>query len=259
MNRPVRLALLVAPVLVLMLLPVVVVIGIAIGESATYEFPPKALSIRWFQSLLSTDIFSDALLKMSLPLAIGVSLISTVLGTAAAIGVSRCPPAIGRALTLLFASPLVFPQILLGVAIFLVYARLNVSLNIASLALAHTLIATPYVVRTVSAALGGLDPRILQAAENLGASPLKSFVLVTLPMLKSSIFSGAIFAFIVSFSDINLALFLTAAGSTTLPMQILAQMQFVSDPTIAAAATVQVLVVSVLIFFAQKLIGHARA
>jgi putative spermidine/putrescine transport system permease protein len=138
------------------------------------------------------------------------------------------------------------------------YSRLNVSLNILSLALAHILIATPYVMRTVAAALGGLDPRISQAAENLGASPVKRFLLVTLPLLKSGIFSGAIFAFIVSFSDINLALFLSAAGNTTLPIQILAQMQFVSDPTIAAAATVQIAVVSILVLIAQRLIGHAR-
>jgi putative spermidine/putrescine transport system permease protein len=203
-------------------------------------------------------VFSDALLKMSLPLALGVSLVSTILGTGAAIGVFQCPPAIARPLTVFLATPLIFPQILLGVSIFLLYSRLNVSLNILSLALAHILIATPYVMRTVAAALGGLDPRISQAAENLGASPVKRFLLVTLPLLKSGIFSGAIFAFIVSFSDINLALFLSAAGNTTLPIQILAQMQFVSDPTIAAAATVQIAVVSILVLIAQRLIGHAR-
>jgi putative spermidine/putrescine transport system permease protein len=127
-----------------------------------------------------------------------------------------------------------------------------------SLAFAHVLIATPYVIRTVSAGINGIDPRIAQAAQNLGASPARAFVLVTLPLLKSGIFSGGIFAFIVSFSDINLALFLTAAGNTTLPMQILAQMQFVSDPTIAAAATVQIVVVSLLLLLAQRVIGSVR-
>jgi putative spermidine/putrescine transport system permease protein len=163
-----------------------------------------------------------------------------------------------HAASVLFSAPLIFPQVLLGVALFLFYARLNISLNIFSLALGHLLIATPYVIRSVSAGLSGIDERLVQAAQNLGASPMQAFFLVTLPLLKSGILSGAVFAFIVSFSDINLAIFLSAAGNTTLPMQILAQMQFVSDPTIAAAATAQIAIVSVLVIIAQKFTGTAR-
>jgi putative spermidine/putrescine transport system permease protein len=114
-------------------------------------------------------------------------------------------------------------------------------------------IGTPYVLRTVGAALAGIDMRLEEAARNLGAPPALAFVRVTLPLLRSSIISGAVFAFIVSFSDINLALFLAAADSATLPLQILAQMQFASDPTIAAASTLQVLVVGLLVLLAQGL------
>jgi putative spermidine/putrescine transport system permease protein len=244
--------------LLYMMLPVIVVISIAFGGSPNYEFPPTRLSLRWFAALLDTDLFTDALFKISLPLALVVAICSAILGTAAAVGAAQLSRRWVKPLELLFAAPIIFPQILLGVALFLLYSRLHVSLNVVSLAFAHVLIATPYVIRTVSAGINGIDPRIAQAAQNLGASPVRAFLLVTLPLLKSGIFSGAIFAFIVSFSDINLALFLTAAGNTTLPMQILAQMQFVSDPTIAAAATVQIVVVSLLLLLAQRVIGSVR-
>lgn len=238
-------------VLAFMLLPVVVVVGIAFGPSATYDFPPRGLSLRWFHSLLNTPIFSDALFKVSLPLGIGTSVCATALGLAAALGIVHLPEATGRRLNLLFSSPLVFPQVLLGVALFLLYSRTGVPLTMFSLGLGHVLIATPYVIRSVSAAIGGLDPRLEEAAQSLGASPAQALFRVTLPLLKSGIISGGVFAFIVSFSDINLAIFLSTAGNTTLPMQILAQMQFVSDPTIAAAATAQILVVAILLVAVQ--------
>jgi len=241
-------------VLIFMLLPVMVVVGISVGASATYDFPPRELSLRWFANLLHTPIFSDALLKVSLPLGIAVALCSTVLGLAAALGIAHLPEAAGRRLSLLLASPLVFPQVLLGVALFLLYARAGMPLTMFSLGLGHVLIATPYVIRSVSAALGGLDSRLEEAAQSLGASPTQALFRVTLPLLKSGILSGAVFAFIVSFSDINLAIFLSTAGNTTLPMQVLAQMQFVSDPTIAAAATVQILVVAALVMVVQFLL-----
>jgi len=245
-------------VLCYMLLPVLVVVASSFGEAATYEFPPRALSTKWFVALVDTDVFSKALFQVSLPLAIGVALASTAFGLCAALGLSRLKGKTARVVSLLFSAPLIFPQVLLGVALFLFYARLNISLNIVALALGHVLIATPYVIRTVSAGLSGIDERLAQAAQNLGASPMKAFFYVTLPLLKSGILSGGVFAFIVSFSDINLAIFLSAAGNTTLPMQILAQMQFVSDPTIAAAATAQIGVVSLLVIIAQRLAGAAR-
>jgi len=242
-----------------MLLPVIVVVATSFGGTAAYEFPPKSLSLTWFAALFNTEIFTTSLLHVSLPLAVGVAVASTVVGLFAALGMARLRGRVADIVALLFSAPLIFPQVLLGVALFLFYARLNVALNIVSLALAHILIATPYVIRSVTAGLSGIDDRLAQAAQNLGASPIQAFCFVTLPLLKSGILSGAVFAFIVSFSDINLAIFLSAAGNTTLPMQIMAQMQYVSDPTIAAAASAQIVVVSLLVILAQRLSGKVRA
>jgi putative spermidine/putrescine transport system permease protein len=115
------------------------------------------------------------------------------------------------------------------------------------------IIALPFVVRSVTAGLAGIDPKLEEAARNLGATRFQAFRLVAVPLLQSSIVSGAVFAFIVSFSDINLALFLSGPGTTTLPVQIFSQLQFQDDPTIAAASTLQVVLVAVLLYGMQKL------
>nr|WP_171219455.1 ABC transporter permease subunit [Enterovirga sp. DB1703] len=200
-----------------------------------------------------------SLFRVSLPLALATAAASAVLGTAAAIGIARTG-FVGRgAVQGLFLLPVIFPQVLLGVGLFLMYARLETSPTLLSLGLAHAVIATPYVIRVVMSALHLLDPRLEEAAQSLGARPVRAFLLVSLPLLRSSILSGAIFAFIISFSDVNLALFLSAADTTTLPVQILAQMQYSSDPTIAAASAAQVLLISALILVVQRFVGSVRA
>ena len=145
------------------------------------------------------------------------------------------------------------PQILLGAALYLFYARLAVPASIWTLLLGHVVICTPYVIRSVTAGLVGMDPRLEEAAMSLGATRLQAFFKVTLPLLRSSLLSGAIFAFIISFSDINLALFLSGPQSTSLPVQIFSQIQWQGDPTIAAASTLQILVIGLLIVVVQRI------
>ena len=117
----------------------------------------------------------------------------------------------------------------------------------------HLVIATPYVIRSVTAGLVGLDPRLEEAAMSLGATRIEAFFKVTLPLLRSSLLSGAIFAFIISFSDINLALFLSGPESTSLPVHLFSQIQWQGDPTIAAASTLQIVVIGGLILVVQRI------
>ncbi|MCC6471591.1 MAG: ABC transporter permease subunit [Alphaproteobacteria bacterium] len=253
-----QLAIISIPVIAFMLMPVMVVLGIAFGESANFEFPPSSLSLRWFYSFMETAGFSDSLFYVSLPLGIASAAAATAIGTLAAIAAVRFRFVSNRLLELLFLTPLIYPQILMGVGLFLLYARLNITPSLLTLGGAHVLIGCPYVVRTVIAGLVGIDPKLEEAARNLGASPVKAFWLATFPLLRSSILSGAIFAFIVSFSDINLALFLSIVNTVTLPVQIMSQMRFVSDPTIAAAAALQIVVISALLVIVNRLIGLVR-
>lgn len=245
-------------VLALLLLPGLVVVAISFGQSPTYTFPPGGLSLRWFASLFRNQALMDAFFRVSLPLGMGVALLATLIGTFAALGISRGRFYGQQLMEAAFMLPLLYPHVLLGVALFLMYVRIGMTPSIWGIGLAHVLITCPYVIRTVMSGLSGIDPRLEEAAQNLGASPAKAFFLVTFPLLRSSIVSGAIFAFIVSFGDINVSMFLAAADTSTLPVQILAQMQWASDPTIAAASTLQALIISALLLISLRLSGTKK-
>ncbi len=161
---------------------------------------------------------------------------------------------VGReALGFFFLAPLLVPQILLGAALYLFYARLAFTASIWTLLLGHLVICTPYVIRSVHAGLVGMDPRLRRGRGDLGATRVQAFFKVTLPLLRSSLVSGAIFAFIISFSDVNLALFLSGPQSTSLPVHIFSQIQWQGDPTIAAASTLRILIIGMLILIVQRI------
>jgi putative spermidine/putrescine transport system permease protein len=149
--------------------------------------------------------------------------------------------------------PLLIPSILLGAALYLVAARIGVAGSFWTIIVGHALLGVPYVLRIVGAGLVAVDPRLEQAAISLGCTPAQAFRKVVLPVLRSSIFSGAIFAFIVSFSDINLALFVAGPSTTTLPIHVFSQIFWEGDPTIAAASSLQIVIVGSLILATQRL------
>lgn len=245
-------------VLVAMFVPVVVVLGIAFSPSALYDFPPPGVSLTWFTAFFDSSSFVGSLFRVSLPLALGAALVSTVIGTMTAVGLLRAQFPGRRAAEVFFNVPVVFPQIILAVGLFLTFSRLGIPRGMFSMGLAHVVICVPYVIRSVMAGLAGIDPRLEEAAANLGATPLQAFLRTTLPLLRSSIVSGALFAFIVSFSDVNMALFLSSANANPLTLQILSQMQYSTDPTVAAAATVQLVIIGILLWLIQRLIGTLR-
>jgi putative spermidine/putrescine transport system permease protein len=152
-----------------------------------------------------------------------------------------------------FLMPLLVPEILLGAALYLYYARLEMRSSLLTIVLAHLVISTPYVIRSVTAGLVGIDRRLEEAAMSLGATRVQAFCKVTLPLLRSSVLSGGIFAFIISFSDINLSLFLSGPGTTTLPVHIFSEIQWGGDPTIAAASALQIVIIGLLILAVQRI------
>jgi ABC-type spermidine/putrescine transport system permease subunit II len=144
------------------------------------------------------------------------------------------------------------PSILLGAALYLFFARLGIAGTFGTLVLGHMLIGIPFVIRVVVAGLSGINPAIEEAAVSLGCSRVRAFCKVVLPLLRSSLLSGAIFAFILSFSDINIAIFVSGPHTNTLPLHIFSDIQWQGDPTIAAASTLQIVVVTILIVLAQR-------
>ncbi len=251
-RQPRLLSLAVVLVYAALLAPLVIVIGVSFNTGAGFDFPPKGLSLRWYANFFANDDFVDAFFHVSLVLGLLTALAATALGALAAIGLVRFRFLGREAVEAFFLSPLLVPHILLGAALYLYYARLGMRSSLLTLLLAHLVIATPYVIRSVTAGLAGIDLRLEEAAMSLGASRVQAFCKVTLPLVRSSLLSGGIFAFIISFSDINLSLFLSGPGATTLPVHIFSEIQWGGDPTIAAASTLQIVIVGLLVLVVQR-------
>jgi putative spermidine/putrescine transport system permease protein len=238
---------------VLLLAPLAIVVAVSVGASATYEFPPKQLSLKWYQTFFGNPEFVRAFFSVSLVLGFLAAVLASLLGIFAVIGLVRFRFRGRDVLEAFFVAPLFIPEILFGAALYLTYARLGIKPSMTSLLFGHIVICVPYVIRNVMAGLTGLDPRLEEAAMSLGASRAQAFMKVALPLIQSSIISGFIFAFIISFSDINLALFIAGPNSTTLPVYIFNLLLFEGDPSVAAASTLQILTVGLLIWLVQYL------
>lgn len=252
-RRPLAIPLTVTFVYIALLAPLVVVIAVSFNPTAGFDFPPKGFSLRWYGNFFSNAAFLTAFFRVSLVIGLLTALAATLLGSLGAIGLVRFRFRGREALESFFLMPLLVPEILLGAALYLYYARLEMRSSLLTIVLAHLVISTPYVIRSVTAGLVGIDRRLEEAAMSLGATRVQAFCKVTLPLLRSSVLSGGIFAFIISFSDINLSLFLSGPGTTTLPVHIFSEIQWGGDPTIAAASALQIVIIGLLILAVQRI------
>ena len=242
---------------VLVAVPILIVVVAAFSPNDYFQFPPPRLSIRWFAEFASLDNMRSAF-ALSVELALASATIATILGTLAALSLARRGDAIGGLLQSLFLAPIVFPTIILGVALLLLYKTLGMPV-FTGLLLAHCVVGMPYGFRTVLASAQGLDPSLEEAGQSLGAGPLRTLVLVTLPLIWPGVLAGWLFAFIVSFGELNTALFLTGPGVTTLPIEIFSYLQFQgSQLVIAAASSVQIALIVILVAVIERIVGLAR-
>jgi putative spermidine/putrescine transport system permease protein len=237
---------------VAILMPIVVVIGVSFNPTSSFSVNFGGMSLRWYQAFFTGNTFVKALFQVSLPIAFASALCATVIGALAAITIVRFRFAGKELLETAFMLPLFIPSILLGAALYLFFSRFHAGGTYASLIVGHTLLGTPYVIRVVSAGLSGISTTLEEAAMSLGCNRVTAFRKVVLPLLRSSLLSGAIFAFMVSFSDINLALFVSGPNTTTMPLQIFSEIVWQGDPTVAAASTIQIVLVSSLVLLVQK-------
>ena len=238
--------------------PLVVVFLSSLTRAEYVSFPPLGLSLRWYVAMFGNSEFVDSLL-VSLRIAAIVAILATVTGVLAALAMTRLEFRGRWLLHALFLSPLVVPGIVLGAAILVFYARTGMTSSTTSLILGHLAIATPYTIRLTTASLVGFDTRLELAARNLGATPFTAFRRVTLPIIMPGISAGIAFAFIVSFEDVNLALFLAGSQSITLPVRIFGYMTQESSPIIGAAGSLLALIVLAMALLIDRLVGLRKA
>lgn len=215
--------------------PILVVVPLSLTGAASFKFPPSSWSTRWYSNLFTDPTWLSALGNSLLISAI-VVVVATILGTACAVGLEhgRLPGrSVVRALVL---APMIIPIVIVAVGVYAVFLPWHLVGTRLGFVLAHTALATPFVVISVSTSLAGFDRRLESAAASLGASPWVTFMKVTLPAIAPGMLGGAILAFITSFDEVVVGLFLSTPGLRTVPVQMFLNVQQI-DPTIAAAST----------------------
>jgi putative spermidine/putrescine transport system permease protein len=231
--------------------PLVVVVPISFSAGEGLAFPPPGYSLRWYAHYFEDRAWMDATVT-SLKVGALTTLFATTAGTLAAIGLSRE----GRGRGLLYAfflSPMVVPVIVLAIALYRFFGLLGLNGSVLGLAIAHTIVATPFVVMTVAAGLARFDHQMLLASASLGARPARTFFRILLPLIRPSVLTGALFAFMTSFDEVVIALFVGSGPVSTLPRVMWASLRSGIDPTIAAVSTLLIVLSLVVLAGAELL------
>lgn len=220
--------------------PIVIIAILSFNDTAYIQFPPAKWSLRWYRNFFESRQWIEPTL-LSLRVAAIVALAATVLGTLAAIGLVRGRFPGRKALEFFFVSPMVVPSIVLAIGLYLLLAPAKLVATPTALVLAHTVVAAPLVIVIVGAALRTTDPALDLAARSLGAGYWRSLWHVTLPGILPAIASAAVFAFLTSFDEVILAIFLGGPSATTLPKRMWEGIKYEIDPTLTAVSTLLVL------------------
>lgn len=222
-------------VVLFLVAPLLVVLPLAFTSSAFLTYPIPDLSDRWFRELAANEVWSRAILN-SLIIAGATTLVSTLLGTLAALGLRAQQMMLTTQIRTLFLLPMVVPAVVLGVGMQALFVRLGFNSTYLSVIVAHSVIAIPFVLISVSGALAGIDGRVERAAESLGARPHEVFFLVTMPLAMPGVLSGAALAFATSLDEVVLTLFVAGPNQRTLARQMFSTLRENISPAIASAA-----------------------
>ncbi|MBP0496126.1 ABC transporter permease [Pararoseomonas indoligenes] len=221
--------------------PLVVVLIISFSSAAFLRFPPPGFSLRWYANLANDPAWIDAT-WVSIQVLVPTAVLSTALGTAAALALirGRLPGAgfLGAALM----APLVVPGIITSAGLYIIYRTIGLNGTLTGMVIGHVVVTLPYVIATVGSALRSLDPRLEAAAATLGAPPSAAFRRITLPLLAPAVLSSMLFAAVLSFDELIVSLFVGSARLRTVPVQMWSNIRGDFDPTVAAIASLCFLV-----------------
>lgn len=244
-------------------LPLVAVIWVSFFANKIVSFPPTGYTTHWYANAWSLSDFREGFV-VSLQVALCATLLGLLVGVPAALALARSKFPGKGAINTLLLSPMLIPGIVAGSAVYIYFVQIEIltdvqlTATLPGLIAAHTVLAIPWVVRLVTASLQSVNDSIEEAAMNLGATPWTTFWRITLPMARPGVVAGALFSFIVSFTDLEKSLFLVGPGRTTLQIAVINYLEWNLDPTIAAVATVQILIIGSALVISDRFVKLSR-
>jgi len=239
-------------VLVFLIVPIIVPVPLSFNAGAFFTFPLSGFSWRWYHEVLGGLEWREAIWH-SLVIAVGVTLLASTLGTLAAVGLSHPRLPARRVIMPLLISPLIVPVVITAVGAYLFYASIGLASSFTGIILAHTVVTSPFVLVTVGASLANFDRTLMRAAAISGAPPLVAFRRVMLPAILPGVLSGAAFAFVGSFDELVISMFLASTDQRTLPMLMFTGLREHLSPAITAVATLMMTLSIVLLIVADRL------
>lgn len=237
--------------------PTLVILILSFTGEEALHFPPTSYSFRWYVALLDANELQAALWVSLKVAAISVT-VCAVLGVAAALAIVRSTGAMARVLETVFMSPLILPALAFGFAALMLFSMLGMRPSILTLAIGHIIVCVPFVLRTTLASLMQLDPALIDASRSLGASGLHTFRTVTLPLISRGVASGAFIAFMASFDNVPVSLFLQDARTQVLPIYLWDIIQNQLDSRAASACGVIIIATVLLMVAMERLAGFSR-
>ncbi len=224
-----------------LIIPIIVIIPLSFNSEPYFTYPMPGFSLRWYEEFFTSPQWILGL-QNSVIVGIFATLVATVLGTLAALGLNRAEYPGKSTILAVLISPIIVPIVITAAGMFYFYAKLGLTGTLAGLVFAHATIGVPFVVITVSATLAGFDYNLIRAGASLGGDPLRVFHKVTLPLILPGVVAGALFAFITSWDELVIAIFLAGTEEHTLPRRMWSGIRELLSPTIMAVATMLIMI-----------------
>lgn len=241
----------------LLALPTLVVIIVSFTSGFSLKFPPPGYSLKWYAALLDAWQLHFAAAN-SFKVALWTTILAVLLGVAAALAIARSQRLTARVLDSVFMSPLVLPALAFGLAALMFFSTIGLPISPLTLIIGHTVVCVPYVLRTTIAALAQLNPTLLESSASLGASRFYTFRRITLPLIRPGILAGAFIAFMSSFDNVPVSLFLRDARTDMLPIRMWQDLEGRLDVTIAAVSGVLIAATVLALIVMEQVAGLSR-
>ena len=241
-------------ILAFVLAPTLIVIAMSFGDSALLQFPPRSFSFRWYAAALGRPEFRAAA-GNSLWLAAAATVIAIPIALAAALALVRGRFPGQAAMQTVLMTPLFVPGVVIGLSLLVISPAIGLRSPDLRLIGAHVLVVMPFLLRTIMAGLHRADLMLEEAARTLGASRARTFLLITLPGIGGALLAGALFAFVISFDNVSVSLFLASAKSNTLPLAVMSYVEFNADPSVAAVSTLLIAMAVAAALLVERAVG----